>query len=227
MNTSKPDGPSRLLALSTRGMPAHRAAWGAAMRAELAAIDEPAERRRFARSAGRAAFVRGIGVRVGVGVLAGALIGATTLAASRLQLAAGGAGVVGLTTSVPALLILLSALVSAALMRSFLAGAATGLIAFGVGFLTMIAVLAIEGAVWMDQRGVFVLDGDPPRGSPSETDVIFNLFSTGMWIGHVGTWILAVVAGAAVGAGIGTAASLAEKRDRPPAGRPPGLRSTS
>ena len=40
----------------------------------------------------------------------------------------------------------------------------------------------------MDRRGVFILDGDPPRGAVETTDVVFNIFFTGMWLGHVLLW---------------------------------------
>lgn len=110
-----------------------------------------------------------------------------------------------MTSSVPALLILLAAVASAALLRSFLAGAMTGLIAFAVGYLALFVVLAVEGPVWMQERGVFPLDGDPPRGVVGTVDIAMNLFSSGMWVGHLVPWILAAVAGAAIGAGLGTA----------------------
>ena len=50
MSRRPQDGAERLLDLATAGLPAHRRAWGAAMRGELAAIDDPAVRRRFAAS---------------------------------------------------------------------------------------------------------------------------------------------------------------------------------
>ncbi|KUL42066.1 hypothetical protein [Actinoplanes awajinensis] len=49
------DRPARLLAAAVRVMPAGRRDWGRAMQAELSAIDEPAERRSFARGCLRAA----------------------------------------------------------------------------------------------------------------------------------------------------------------------------
>lgn len=70
MTTPPPDAARRLLALATKGMPAHRIEWGAPLRAELASIEDPRDRRRFARSAGRAAFARGLGIRIGLGIVA-------------------------------------------------------------------------------------------------------------------------------------------------------------
>jgi hypothetical protein len=59
MMTSAPhDGPERLLAVALRVLPAGRRDWGRAMQAELATVEEPADRRRFARGCVRTAAVR-------------------------------------------------------------------------------------------------------------------------------------------------------------------------
>ena len=50
------DGAERVLALETTGLHGARDRWGAAMRAELASIDDPGQRGRFARSAAGVAF---------------------------------------------------------------------------------------------------------------------------------------------------------------------------
>lgn len=50
------DGASTVLAVACRGLPADRIGWGQAMRSELASIDGPAARRRFALGAVFAAF---------------------------------------------------------------------------------------------------------------------------------------------------------------------------
>ena len=55
------DGAERVLALETTGLHGARDRWGAAMRAELASIDEPGQRGRFARSAAGVALRRGTG----------------------------------------------------------------------------------------------------------------------------------------------------------------------
>ncbi len=76
----------RVLALATAGLPAHRADWGAAMRAELAAIENADARRRFALSASVAAFTVGFGIRIAFAVGSAVVVAAVTWAASRAQL---------------------------------------------------------------------------------------------------------------------------------------------
>ncbi len=172
------------------------------MRAELASIQDPKARRRFARSAARAAFRFRLGLSVGLGMVSAVLVATAALLASRLQLANGGPGVLEVTVPVPALILLLVALVSAGLTGSFWTGLKIGVFALATSFVALCAVLAVEGLVWMDRRGVFLLDADPPRGVLRTQDVVFNIFSTGMWIGHAVAWVLGILIGAALGAGV-------------------------
>lgn len=196
------DGSERLVAIATAGLPGHRTEWGAVMRAELASIDDPGERRRFARSAARAEFSQGLGVTVGLGLVGPVLVAVAAFAASRLQLANGGPGVLEVTVPVPAFILLLVALVSAGRTRSFWTGLTTGIIALTASFVGLSTVLAVEGMVWMDRHGVFVLDGEPPKGPVRTQDVVFTIFSTGMWIGHAILWAPGVLIGAMLGAWI-------------------------
>lgn len=197
------DSAERLLTLATAGLPPGRAEWGAAMLAELAAVDEGAARRDFARSAALAAFRYGYGIRIGFGLATGLLVAVVAVTASRLQLADGGPGILDVTVPVPAVLLLLAALLSAALTRSFRVGLETGVLAFVASASALTVVLAVEGQVWMDRVGVFLLDGDPPSQAIDTSDVIFNIFSTGMWIGHLALWLPAILIGAALGAWVG------------------------
>lgn len=203
------DGAERLLDLATAGLPAYRAEWGEALRSELASIDDPDARRQFARSAASAAFGRGLGMMIGFGVGAGVLVAAVVLVASRLQLADGGPGLLDVTVSVPAFILLLVSLLSAALARSFRFGLEAGVIALVTSLVALFTVLATEGIVWMNRHGVFLLDGDPPRGVVDTRDIVFNLFSTGMWVGHLVLWVPAVLIGTALGAWIGSRRSPA------------------
>jgi hypothetical protein len=197
------DGAERLLAIATAGLPAHRSEWGAAMRSELASIDDSDARRRFARSAAGAAFRKGFGIRIGFGLGSCVLVAAVALRASRVQLADGGPGVLDVTVPVPAFLLLLVALLSAGLTRSLRVGLETGLFALVASFAALFAVLAMEGIVWMDRHGVFLLDGDPPRAVVDTADIVFNIFSTGLWLGHLVLWVPGVLIGAVLGAWIG------------------------
>ena len=169
------------------------------MRAEVAAIEDPDAARRFARSAAMAAFLRGWGVRLGGALMAATLIAAITFAASRLQLPDGGPGVLGVTVPLPALVLLAVTGVTAAITRSFRIGVETGALSLVLGGGPS-AVLAGEGRLWMDRHGVFVLDGDPPKVPVDRSDVVFDLFTSGMWIGHLAFWVPAVLLGAWSGA---------------------------
>ena len=121
-----------------------------------------------------------------------------TLTTSRMQLQAAGPGVLEVTVPVPAFLLLAVALAA----RSFRFGLQTAALALLASFVAVFAVVALEGLVWMDRHGVFVLDGDPPRQAASDADVVLDFFTTGMWIGHLIFWLLFALIGAALGARI-------------------------
>src|SRR5690349_25113524 len=70
MTTIGQDRPARLLGAAVRVMPAGRRDWGRAMQAELAAIEDRSDRRRFAWSCLRAATVRFHLLRGAIHVLA-------------------------------------------------------------------------------------------------------------------------------------------------------------
>jgi hypothetical protein len=55
----------------------------------------------------------------------------------------------------------------------------------------------------MERHGVFVLDADPPRYPVGDVDVLLDIFTTGMWLGHLIFWLPWPVIGAALGASIG------------------------
>jgi hypothetical protein len=77
------DGPARLLAAATATLPADRRHWGAAMTAELAQVQDPRARWRFAAGCARAALFPPGGNRAAVGAtgaLAVAALAATVLA---------------------------------------------------------------------------------------------------------------------------------------------------
>jgi hypothetical protein len=194
------DGAERLLSLATAGLPPRRAEWSAAMRAELAAIEDPDARRRFARSAASAAFARGFGLRIAVALGTGVVVASVVLATSRIQLEAGRPGVLEATVPVPAFLLLAVTFAAARAARSLRIGLETGALALLACFAAVFAVVALEGLVWMDRHGVFVLDADPPRQPVGDADVVLDLFTTGMWLGHVLFWAPWAVLGAWAGA---------------------------
>ena len=127
------------------------------------------------------------------------IVAAVTLITSRVQLQTGGPGVLLVTVPVPAFLLLAVAFVSARWARSFRFGLETGLLALAAGFVAVSSVVALEGLAWMDRHGVFMLDGDPPRHAVGDVDVMLDLFTTGMWLGHVIFWLPWPVIGAWMG----------------------------
>jgi len=63
----------------------------------------------------------------------------------------------------------------------------------------------------MDRHGVFLLDGDPPRGGADTSDIVLDIFTTGMWVGHVIFWVPGVLIGAALGDAIGRRQGSADR----------------
>ena len=204
------DGAERLLALATAGLPARRAEWGAAMRAELASIDDTNARLRFARGASAAAFSEGFGIRIVLASGAAVIVAGMALTASRVQLQDGGPGVLAVTVPAPAVALLAVAFLAARATRSFRFGMETGMLALAGSLAAVFCVLAVEGQVWMQRFGVFMLDGDPPRHPVGAADVVLDLFSTGMWVGHLVFWFPWTVIGAALGARLGARRNPAE-----------------
>ena len=197
------DTAGRRLTFATAGLARTRAPWGRAMRAELAALDDPAERESFSRSAAASAIREGWLPRLALSFAAAVATALLGLLASRSQLPAGGPGVLSVTVPVPALLMLGVALAAAAMTRSFSFGAEVGLTALLAGLAAVFAVTALEGMVWMRERGVFILDGDSPRLPATNTAVVFDLFTTGMWVGHLLVWVPCLLIGAAAGRRLG------------------------
>ncbi|MFC0032703.1 hypothetical protein ACFFMM_24585 [Micromonospora chaiyaphumensis] len=191
-----------VLDLATADLTGNRSAWGAALRAELAAIDPPPERRAFALGGAWAvlrsgrppgAWVRAAGVAV---VVAGG-----SFAASRWSLAHDRGGVLGFWTAVPSVLLFAVALAAARRTRSFGAGLRAGGLA---GLAALLAVLAVgipEAAVWAHQHAGYLSTGDavPPTWQAAVLDVLRPEFVVGMIV----FWITGGAGGAALGAAAG------------------------
>lgn len=192
------DGSTRLLEVATVGLPRRWAPWGAAMRAELAAIDDTTTRRTFARSAALAAFPRGLGLALAAIFGSALLVAALTIATSRAQLPDASPGLLSVTVPVPAAVLLIVVLLVGAIARSTRFTLTVGVAALVAVFATVVTVLAVEGQVWMRETGVFILDGDPPQTPVTAVDIAVNIFTTGMWVGHVFTWVFSALIGVAV-----------------------------
>ncbi|GEL98003.1 hypothetical protein [Cellulomonas terrae] len=168
------DGSARLLSVATAGLAGHRGEWGAAMRAELESIDGPRERRRFARGCAWAALRQGSGRVSTVAVLGTALVfAAGTLVASRVGFGGDGQGILGwVTFGIPQLVLAGVGLWAARSTGSFRVGFETGMSAFLAAVIGYLAVVMPESAYWYHQAGVYVIDGDPPKGGPDATPAL-------------------------------------------------------
>ncbi|GIF67416.1 hypothetical protein Ais01nite_54510 [Asanoa ishikariensis] len=191
-----------LLDLTTAGLPESRSAWGAALRAELAVIDPPKERRGFALGGAWAALRSGASRRAWLGA-AGVLlvVAAVSLAASRWSLAHGRGGVLVFWTTVPNALLLAVALATAWRTRSFGTGLRAGALA---GFAALVAVLLVgipEAVVWANERAGYLTTGDavPPDWQSAVRDLLRPEFLVSMLV----AWTAAVANGAAIGAALG------------------------
>ncbi|WP_446219334.1 hypothetical protein [Micromonospora sp. IBHARD004] len=192
-----------LLDLATADLPDNRSAWGAALRAELAAIDPPAERRRFAlggvRAALRSALPHGAWLlAAGTAVV----VAGSTLAASRWSLAHDRGGILGFWVFLPMPLLLAVALTTAWRNRSFGAGLRTGALA---GLAALVAVLAVslpEAVVWANQHAGYLSTGDavPPTWQAAVLDVLRPEFLLGM----IFEWTAGTATGAALGTALGS-----------------------
>ncbi|MGH3314956.1 MAG: hypothetical protein ACRDO0_02315 [Nocardioidaceae bacterium] len=158
------DVPERLLTVATAGLRGSRATWGAAMRAELAAIDAHDERRRFAVGCALTALRTGWNrSALLVAVTAGGGLAAITLVSSRMSLAGDRTGsLLGVLTAVTPLVLLAVAGGAAFVGASFRSGLEYGFLALLVALVGITAVAIPEGARWAEVGGVYLLDGDAP-----------------------------------------------------------------
>jgi hypothetical protein len=194
------DLPERLLALATAGLRGERGTWGAAMRAELAAVDDPGERRRFAVGCGLTALRTGWSrSAVLVAAAAGGLLATAMLVSSRLSLAGDRSGpllgvVAGLTP-----MVLLAVAAGAGFTRaSFRCGLEHGFLALLFGLVGILAVAMPEGARWAEAAGVFLLDGDAPRMPLTARAGALDALTSTLLFGSL-TWLPWPVIGAGLG----------------------------
>ncbi|MEU7820298.1 hypothetical protein [Catellatospora sp. NPDC049133] len=187
-----------LLDLATADLPENRSAWGAALRAELAAIDPPAERRRFAlggmwaalRSGRpRAAWASAAGVAV--------LVAAGSFAASRWSLAHSRGGILDFWIVGPSVLLLAVALVTAWRNRSFGAGLRAAALSGLAALVAIIAVGVPEALVWAQRQAGYLSTGDavPPTWQSAVLDVVRPDFIIIMIV----FWAIGAAGGAAMG----------------------------
>ena len=197
------DTPARLLALATAGLRGGHAAWGAAMRAELASIDRRDERRRFA--VGRAWTALRTGwTRTGLLVAAtvGAGLAATTLFSSRASLAGDRTGSLFHVLVVVTPVVLLAVAFGVGFVgASFRSGLEIGLLAMLGALVGIVAVAMPEGARWAETAGVFMLDGDAPVVALTGRAGALDALQSTLIFGSI-TWPAGPVIGAALGAAL-------------------------
>ncbi|WP_155373764.1 hypothetical protein [Catellatospora vulcania] len=187
-----------LLDLATADLPADRSAWGAALRAELAAIDPPAERRRFALGgvwaalrSGRARGAWAQAAAVAVVVAGG------SFAASRWSLAHDRGGILSFWVTAPSALLAVVALATAWRFRSFGAGLRAGALSGLAALVAIIAVGIPESLVWAQRQAGYLSTGDavPPTWQSAVLDVVRVDFLLIMGV----FWLVGTAGGAALG----------------------------
>jgi hypothetical protein len=171
------------------------------MRAELAAIDDHSERRRFALGCALAALRTGwTRSSLLVAATAGGGLAAITLVSSRVSLAGDRTGsLFGVLTGVTPVTLLVVACAAAFVGASFRSGLEHGFLALLAALIAVAAVAMPEGARWAQTGGIFILDGDaPPLRLTARAGALDALRST-LVFGPI-TWLAWPVIGAQLGA---------------------------
>jgi hypothetical protein len=192
---------SSAAALIGDGTSAHGAQvdWGAAMRAELASITVPRERRRFALGAALAMF--GTPHRLGSGILAVGMavaFGAGLLGFSRTTVGHDGLGSVSVI--LPPVLLFAIGFVCARSTRSLRFGVETGILAVITTLVAVAVVFGVEAAHWFDVAHVYVLDGEYADVDTSRMAVLDAVHPIILLV-HLLFWLPWPVLGAIAGAG--------------------------
>ncbi|MQA79538.1 MAG: hypothetical protein GEV10_13855 [Streptosporangiales bacterium] len=173
-----PDAAARLLALATAGRHGRGDEWGAAMRAELASITDPAERRQFALGFALTALRTDWG-RMPRLVATVSFLGfaALTFAASRIMLAGDRGGIL-VGALVPGLVLLAVGLVAARSGRSFRAGLESGVVGLLAALAGVLVAAVPEAVTWYHEAGAWILDGDAPmHGIAGPGEAVRNALS--------------------------------------------------
>jgi hypothetical protein len=173
--------------------------WGAALRAELASITVPRQRRRFALGAaiallGRPHALRSLLLATGVAVA----FGAGLLGVSRAALGDDGLGSV--TFLLPPVMLFAVGYLCVRATGSLRFGIATGVMAALTTLVAVAAVYGIEAAYWYDiAPGVSVLDGEPVDFDSPRAAVLDAMHPVILFV-HLVFWLPWPVLGAVAGA---------------------------
>jgi hypothetical protein len=191
-----------LLDLATADLPPSRSEWGTALRAELAVIEQPVERRRFALGGVWTALRAGAPRRVWIWAVGVAVVVAGgSFAASRWSLAHDRAGVLAFWMAVPSTLLFAVALTTAWHGRSFGSGMRAGALAGAASLVAVLAVGVPEAVVWAQARAGYLSTGDavPPTWQAAVGDVLRPEFLVGMAV----LWAMSALGGTALGTALG------------------------
>lgn len=188
----------RLLELATTGGHGMSDDWGRAMRAELAIIDSPRERRRFA--IGCLLTPLRVGTGRGLWLIAlgtGAALSLATFAISRVTLAGGRGGIMEFTLLGPILVLFIVAFVATLATRSFRTGVVLGGIAMLAALIGVLGVATAEAGWWYEVAGVYIMDGDSPKVALDRLGAMFDPVSPVFVLFHLLIWVPWPVLGAA------------------------------
>lgn len=196
------DGWDLLLQIATAGLRDGDRALGAAMRAELANVDERGERRRFALGCTASALRLGPdGVTWLVAAGAAGLAAVGTYAASRASFADGATGILLAHGPWVAVVVFVATLAIALRHRSFRDGLQGGTLALFAAFVASYGVGISEAIVWAERRAGYLTTGDavPPSAEAAVLDILRPEFV----LGNLAYGLMAMLLAAAMGALVG------------------------
>jgi hypothetical protein len=171
--------------------------WGAALRAELASISVPRERRQFA--VGATVAMLGTPRRLRSGLLAAGMsvaFAASLLGFSRATVGHDGVGSVSVL--LPPVMLFAIGFLCARSTRSLRFGVETGILAAVTTLVAMAVVLGVEAAHWFDVAHVSVFDGEYVDFSTSRAAVLDALHPIILLV-HLLFWLPWPVLGARAG----------------------------
>ena len=193
------DGWERLLQIATAGLRDGDRVWAAAMRAELANVDERGERRRFALGCTASALRLGpdaVTWLVAAGAAGLAAVG--TYAASRASLADDAGGILLAHGAGVSVVVFVATLAIALRHRSFRDGLQGGTLALLVAFVASYGVGISEAVVWAERRAGYLTTGDAVP--PSTQAAVLDLLRPEFVLGNLAYGLLSMLLAAAMGA---------------------------
>jgi len=172
--------------------------WIAAVRSELAAVEDPRERRHFARAVVVMVVVRRT-LTAWTWLLAGCVAVALALGLLAMSRARVGDGVGDFTLLVPPLVFFAVGAVAARRLGSFSRGLAVAAAVAVLSAVAMLPVAATEAARLYARAGVSLLDGEPLQVDSTSAAVLDTLHPVFIVL-HVLFWLPGPVLGARLGA---------------------------